>query len=211
MPRVSRAETQKNRGAIEAASSRLLREQGLQASLKGVMGAAGLTHGGFYGHFNSKDDLMAAACASAFAESVERWQKRCADADDRPAARAALIESYLTAQKRASMGTGCPLSALATDVAREPERKPVRKAFREGLAQLVEILSSVEPIDGACDAREKALTDLSTLVGAMVLARASIGSELSDEFMSAAKRSLLKGTAGSAPRSPRKRNGSRSS
>jgi TetR/AcrR family transcriptional repressor of nem operon len=191
VPRVSRAETEKNRGAIEQASSRLFRERGLQASLKGVMGAAGLTHGGFYGHFKSKDDLVAAACASAFAASVERWSARCADAVDRRAAHASLIENYLKPGKRSPMGTGCPLPALATDVAREPQGKPVRRVFRDGLEQLIGILSGVEPLDSAGAARERALSELATLVGAMVLARATMGSELSDELLSAAKRSLL--------------------
>jgi TetR/AcrR family transcriptional regulator, transcriptional repressor for nem operon len=205
MPRVSRAETEKNRDAIEKASSRLFREQGLQASLKGVMGAAGLTHGGFYGHFKSKDDLVAAACASAFATSVERWQKSCADAADRPAARASLIESYLTPHKRSSMGTACPLSALAADVAREPEGKPVRKVFRDGLERLLGILSAVEPDGCAGGARGKALSELSALVGAMVLARAAMGSELSDEFMNAAKRTLLQENGIDPPKAARAR------
>ncbi len=205
MPRVSRAETERNRGAIERASSRLFRERGLRASLKGVMGAAGLTHGGFYGHFESKDDLVAAACASAFAASAERWSERCANAADRRAAHASLIESYLTPHKRSSMGTGCPLPALAGDVAREPEDKPVRKVFRQGLEQLIGILSGVEPVEGAGRAREKALSELATLVGAMVLARAAMGSELSDEFMNAAKRSLLDEGRVSRPNAPRKR------
>jgi TetR/AcrR family transcriptional repressor of nem operon len=199
MPRVSRAEAEKNRGAIEQASSRLFRELGLQASLKDVMGAAGLTHGGFYGHFGSKDELVAAACASAFTASVERWRKKGAQSKDRCSARAALIESYLTPHKRSSMGTGCPLSALSIDVAREPDDKPVRKTFREGLEQLVGILAGLQPASSAGNSRDKALAELSTLVGAMVLARATMGHELSDAFMNAAKRSLLPGASDEAP------------
>jgi TetR/AcrR family transcriptional regulator, transcriptional repressor for nem operon len=191
MPRVCRAETEKNRGAIERASSRLFREQGLSVSVADVMAGAGLTHGGFYGHFSSKDDLVATACAAAFSESVERWRRRTSGAKDRRSARAALIEAYLTDQNRASMGTSCPVAALATDVAREEQDKPVRKIFREGLEQLIEVLSAVQPYAGADVARDQALVQLSTLVGAMVLARATQGSDLSDQFMNAAKRRLL--------------------
>lgn len=199
MPRVSRAEAKSNRDAIEQVSSRLFRERGLHASLKEVMGAAGLTHGGFYGHFKSKDDLVAAACAAAFSASVERWRRRCTDSKDRSSARAALIESYLTPHKRSAAGTGCPLSALSTDVAREAEGKPVRAVFREGLENLVDILAGVQP--EAASARDASLTELATLVGAMVLARATSGHTLSDEFMDAAKRSLLRdGKAPSAAR-----------
>jgi TetR/AcrR family transcriptional regulator, transcriptional repressor for nem operon len=190
MPRVSRAEAEKNRAAIERASSRLFRERGLRASLDDVMAAAGLTHGGFYGHFQSKDDLASAACADAFAESVERWHGRIENASDRTAAHAALIERYLTPQNRDSAGTACPLAALATDVAREREDKPVRHKFREGLERLTGLLTRVQP-GRTQRARERALAEISTLVGAMILARATSGSPLSDELMRAARRSLL--------------------
>jgi TetR/AcrR family transcriptional regulator, transcriptional repressor for nem operon len=198
VPRVSKLETAKNRGAIEQASARLFREQGLSASLKHVMRAAGLTHGGFYGHFGSKDELVATACAAAFGESVERWRKRTTTAKNRRSAHAALIEGYLTAHNRASRGTSCPLAALATDVGREPQSKPVRKIFRAGLEQLIEILTDVQPTRDPQGARDEALTQLSTLVGAMVLARATSGTPLSDQFMNAAKQSLLRGDKGSS-------------
>jgi TetR/AcrR family transcriptional repressor of nem operon len=190
MPRVCRAETEKNRTAIRHASSRLFREQGLRASVSDVMSAAGLTHGGFYGHFRSKDELAAEACAAAFAESAARWRKRIGDAGDPAAARTALIEGYLAAQNRAAIGTGCPIAALATDVARESPGKPVRSAFRAGLERLIEMLTEVEPRPGGA-ARAQALTELSTLVGAMVLARATDATPLSDELLRAAASSLL--------------------
>jgi TetR/AcrR family transcriptional regulator, transcriptional repressor for nem operon len=190
MPRVCRAETEKNRAAIRQASSRLFREQGLHASLNDVMSAAGLTHGGFYGHFGSKDELAAEACAAAFSESVVRWRQRIGDAADPAAARIALIEGYLAAQNRAAIGTGCPIAALATDVAREAAGKPVRGAFHAGLERLIEMLTEVEPRPAGA-ARTKALAELSTLVGAMVLARATDATPLSDELLRAAASSLL--------------------
>jgi TetR/AcrR family transcriptional regulator, transcriptional repressor for nem operon len=178
----------KNRGAIERASSRLFREQGLKVSVNDVMGAVGLTHGGFYGHFRSKDHLVATACASAFAESVERWRARMAGAEDRDGARAALIDGYLTAEHRAS--AGCPISTLATDVAREDEGKPVHDVFCDGLERLIELLTSVQPVAGE-EARARALAEISTLVGAMVLARASSGRALSEDILKAARQALL--------------------
>jgi TetR/AcrR family transcriptional repressor of nem operon len=190
MPRVSRAETDRNRDAIEKASSRLFRERGLGVSLDDVMAAAGLTHGGFYGHFQSKDDLASTACAAAFTEAVDRWHGRIETASGRVAAHAALIDKYLTPQSRDSAGTGCPLAALATDVARQREDKPVRRSFREGLERLLGHLTRVQPTR-ARRPRERALAELSTLVGAMILARATGGSPLSDEIMSAARQSLL--------------------
>jgi len=191
MPRVCRAETEKNRSAIRQASARLFREQGLRASVNDVMGAAGLTHGGFYGHFASKDELAAEACATAFAESAGRWGKRVSGAPDLAAAHAAIIEGYLTPENRTAVGTSCPMAALATDVAREAADKPVRKTFRKGLERLIAALAEVEPARGADGARVQALSELATLVGAMVLARATLGHPLSDEIMDAARQSLL--------------------
>ncbi|HEY3849458.1 MAG TPA: hypothetical protein VGL87_00700 [Steroidobacteraceae bacterium] len=110
---------------------------------------------------------------------------------DRRSARAALIEGYLTAERRAAVGTGCPIAGLAVDVAREPHGRPVRAAFREGLEALIEILAGAQPTPEPHDAHERAVVQMATLVGAMVLARATRGNELSDEFLSAARRSLL--------------------
>src|SRR5579862_1264533 len=119
MPRVCRAETEKNRSAIRQASARLFREQGLRASVNDVMGAAGLTHGGFYGHFASKEELAGEACSHAFSESVARWKTRAAAHAETKAALCALIESYLSTRTRDDAGRSCPIVALACDVARE--------------------------------------------------------------------------------------------
>ncbi|HEY0207533.1 TetR/AcrR family transcriptional regulator [Acerihabitans sp.] len=191
MPRVSRAETERNRIAIEEASSRLFREQGLRVSVADLMGAVGLTHGGFYGHFASKDDLAAIACAKAFGDSVGRWHKRMAGTRDHASAHAELIEGYLLSQNLSAVGTGCPLAALATDVSREPEDKPVRQAFLQGLEQLVAILAGELRDTDTVTARETALAEISTMVGALVLARATKGHDLSGEIMASAKRHLL--------------------
>lgn len=97
MPRVSKAEAEKNRAIIEQVSARLFREQGFHGiSVADLMSAAGLTHGGFYGHFESKDALAAIACERAFEESVERWRKRVDAAPDRAAALESLLDGYLS-------------------------------------------------------------------------------------------------------------------
>jgi len=190
MPRVSRAEAEKNRVAIERASARLIRERGLSVSVADVMGAAGLTHGGFYGHFRSKDELTAIACSLAFSEGEERWKKRITDADGPQAARVAVIEGYLSSRNRAA--AACPLATLAIDVAREGADKPVRSAFNAGLERLIELLSSVQLADGTPNQRrDAALAQISTMVGAMVLARATKGKPVSDELLDAARAQLL--------------------
>jgi len=190
MPRVSRAETAKHRIAIAEAASRLFRESGFgNVSVAEVMGAAGLTHGGFYGHFASKDALAAAACAHGFADGVESWTKRVAKSPDDP--RGALVRGYLSDAHRAAPAHGCPLSGLGVDVARAPADRPVRAAYLDGLNQLVEILAAAQPETDAPARRQAALADLAALVGAMVLARATAGEAISDEILAATRDRLL--------------------
>lgn len=192
MPRVSKAETEKNRAAIEQVSSRLFREQGFHGiSVADLMGAAGLTHGGFYGHFESKDALAAVACTRAFEESEARWRKRVEDAPSKSDALAALIDGYLSARNRNTAGAGCPAAALANDVAREADDKPVRANFHDGLETLLEILTSIQPGSNAVANRADAVAQMATLVGALVLSRATQGTALSNEVLAAAKGYLL--------------------
>ncbi|WP_392388540.1 TetR/AcrR family transcriptional regulator [Cupriavidus campinensis] len=98
MARASRAVASQHKAAIEAASAKLIRERGPHAvSVAEIMANAGLTHGGFYGHFASKDDLVAVACRRAFEEGDQRWDRRIAGAGgDHQAARRALVAAYLT-------------------------------------------------------------------------------------------------------------------
>lgn len=201
MPRVSRQQTDHNRAAIEEASSRLFREQGIRAvSVADLMAAAGLTHGGFYGHFESKDALAAVACTNAFAQSLARWEKRVAGKAEPADALGALIEGYLSTYSRNNAGTGCPIAGLATDVAREPADKPVHAAYVEGLKSLIDVMSSVQTGDDAAANRSRALAQMATMVGAMVLARATRGDDLSEEFLAAARHRLLPaGTSGAPP------------
>ncbi|GJG96186.1 TetR/AcrR family transcriptional regulator [Cupriavidus pauculus] len=192
MPRVSKAEAEKNRAVIEQVSSRLFREQGLHGiSVADLMGAAGLTHGGFYGHFESKDALAAIACTRAFEESEARWRKRVADAPDHAAALESLIDGYLSARNRNNPGTGCPVAALATDVARETDDKPVRGAFQDGLEALLDILVDVQPDADAETRRSHALAQMATLAGALMLSRATQGTPMSNEILAATRSFLL--------------------
>ena len=191
MPRVSRAEAESHREQITEASSRLFRERGIKGvSVADLMGAAGLTHGGFYGHFESKDALAGVAVARAFEQSAERWHKRVASKPDDAARRALLVDRFLTSQSLKDVGMGCPSVSLATDVAREPAGAPIRTAYLDGLESLVQILASVE--GGADDLarRDAALADFATLAGAMMLARATEGSALSAEILAAARARL---------------------
>jgi TetR/AcrR family transcriptional regulator, transcriptional repressor for nem operon len=184
MPRVSKKQSDQHRLAIRDASARLFRERGLHGvSVSDLMSAAGLTHGGFYGHFDSKDALAAEALEEAFAQSTLRWRKRLQGKQGRAESMKALVEGYLTAQSRDKPGTSCPTSALAIDVAREPGPSPLRAVYREGLEQLIAILAAVQQSGNEAVDRKHALGSMSAMVGAMVLARATRGGALSDEFL----------------------------
>jgi TetR/AcrR family transcriptional repressor of nem operon len=186
MPRVSRAQAQRNDAAIRRAAAALLRRQGLNVSVAQIMAAAGLTPGGFYGHFGSKDELLASGCAAAFAESAQRWERRAAAAPD-AAAPAALIEAYL--DPGGPVVSGCPIASLATDVARERPDLPLRRAFVAGLERLLGILAGAQGPEGEA-ARETALLQLSAMVGALTLARATRGAALSEELLEVVGRRL---------------------
>ncbi len=203
MPRASKQQTQSHRLAITDASARLMRERGIDGvSVADLMGAAGLTHGGFYGHFGSKEQLAAEACTHAFAESVARWKRRVAAQPDHNAALLALTEGYLSTHTRDNPGASCPTAALVCDVAREPMDAPVRVAFLSGTQQLVEVLASLQHGGDSEWARRKALARFSTLVGAVVLARATKGAGISDEFLRAAREELAQNLAGAGTSKP---------
>jgi len=191
MSRVSKQQAQLNRAAIERESSRLFREKGINGvSVADLMAAAGLTHGGFYGHFPSKDALAAVACATAFEQSAARWKKRISDSADPKEALTSIVADYLCTRSRNAAGLGCPVSALATDVAREPTNRPVREAFLAGVNDLLEILVGLQPTQDESQARTQALGQLATLVGGLILARATSGDGVSEEFLSAARERL---------------------
>jgi TetR/AcrR family transcriptional repressor of nem operon len=196
MPRVSKEQTELNRSAIENVSAKLFREKGFNGvSVADLMAAAGLTHGGFYGHFSSKDELAAVACAGAFDHALERWEKRVENAKDEKTALKAIVDNYLSAKNVLDIGNSCPGPALAVDVAREAPDKPVRAAYLDGTKELLEVLASLCPSDDAALRRQTALAQWSMMVGAMMLARATHGDPLADEILSAARAHLTTHTA----------------
>jgi TetR/AcrR family transcriptional repressor of nem operon len=191
MPRASKEQAEQHRKAITEASSRLFREHGVDnVSVADLMSAAGLTHGGFYGHFASKEDLAGEACRWAFGRSAERWKKRIADKDGHSAARIALTDGYLSSQSRRGPDGSCPAMSLAGDVARKSVEAPIRVPYIAGLEELLKILASVQDTGTPRSDREAALADFATMVGGLMLAKATQGAPISDEILSAARRRL---------------------
>ena len=195
--RVSRAKAAEHRDRIIDAAGALFRAKGFGGiGVADIMKAADLTHGGFYGHFASKDDLVAQASRRTMARAAANWTKLVEAAPDNPYA--ALLAHYLSPKHRDDPGKGCAFAALGNDAARSG--KVVRKAFAEGLAPLIDILAQSIPgksipgksIPGKSKAarRRKAVAAMATLVGALTLARAVEGTPLSDEMLEAAHREL---------------------
>jgi TetR/AcrR family transcriptional repressor of nem operon len=167
--KVSREQMGENRRRILDAAGRLFRDRGFEAvTVAEVMREAGLTHGGFYGHFRSKDDLIAAALAELVVAS-----------EPGPLALPAFAARYLSPAHRDDPASGCPVAALASHTIRQaPE---ARAAMTEGLRRQIARLT-----DGAAEpesARQAAIGSWAAMVGAMILARMSDDPALSDEVL----------------------------
>lgn len=190
MARVSKQQMERNREEIIHVSSQLFRERGLNGvSVNDLMAAAGLTHGGFYGHFASKDELVAIASRKTFEDVNIQWHA----ISQQPGKNNlhTLVESYLSVSHRDDVKDGCAITALASDVARESEEKPVREVYLNGVKAMLDRLESLADTQDDEQRRQQALTQTVLLVGALMLARATAGDPLSDEFLAAAKKTLL--------------------
>lgn len=178
-------ETARRHEQILEAASKLFREKGFDGvSVAQVMEAAGLTHGGFYAHFPSKEHMAAAGVAHALDNIVSLAE----DANTTPDPRATLVDGYLTPQHRDHPEQGCALAALGPEVARRSG--PVRRAFTEKFADLIDRMAAGSRRRDPRAARREALATASTLVGALILARAVDDDDLSDEVLTAARTSL---------------------
>src|SRR5260370_18690934 len=135
--RVSRQKAAENRERIIDAAGALFCEKGFDGiGVADIMKAAQLTHGGFYGHFVSKDDLVAQASQRAMARAAMNWTNVAARAPKNPYA--ALLEHYLAPRNRDDPGHACAFAALSGESARCG--KPVRSAFASALEPLIEIM-----------------------------------------------------------------------
>ncbi|OCJ66314.1 TetR family transcriptional regulator [Agrobacterium tumefaciens] len=180
--RVSRIQAEANREAVINAASRLFRENGFDGiGLKDLMKGAGLTQGGFYKQFESKDDLAAHASRRAMESATRRWSSVAASSSD---PLGAVIDLYLSAGHRGETGDGCPLVALGSDAARQS--KEVRAPFQDGIKAHLQVLEELMPQDGQPDATEKAMVTLALMVGAVTLARIVTDPDLSDKLLAAA-------------------------
>lgn len=178
--KVSRAEAAQNRERIIEVAAKLFRERGFDGiGVAELMKSAGLTHGGFYGNFSSKEDLMAQACARALGGSLDAM-RQLAERDGENAL-STVASAYLSPAHRDRPGEGCVLAALGAEAARHGS--PVRAAFTQGMRSLVDMLARLVPGKSRRAKREKALVIYASMVGALVLARAIDDAELSEEVL----------------------------
>jgi TetR/AcrR family transcriptional repressor of nem operon len=196
--KVTREQVARNRQRILEVAGKLFREKGFDGvSVADIMNKAGLTHGGFYGHFASKEALAAQACAVAVADTMDTW---AALAGDKSADQlGAIVTAYVTPRHRDDLGGGCVLAALGADAVRQ--RGAVRRAFTEGIRSTVAMLSRIAPGRSDLAKREKALATLAGLVGALTLARAAQDPSLSDEILNAALATFRGKSGGADPAS----------
>lgn len=185
--KVSREQAARHREQILETASRLFRERGFEGiGVAELMASAGFTHGGLYGHFSSKEDLKAEACTRAFSEKESLWLKELDHSQGQPLA--AITERYLTDRHRRHPGTGCPLASWAIEAARQP--KSIRRAFTEGVRRLVNLLADRLGFSSPEERYQKSLATWSTLVGALVLARAVNDPQLSNDILQSATESI---------------------
>jgi len=179
--RVSREQMRRNRERILQAAARLFRERGFDGvSVAEVMQAAGLTHGGFYGHFESKEALIQEAMAQAMpATHSRRGAVQSA---------AAFADAYLSARHRDNRADGCPVVGLGSEAARASTE--VRAGLTKSIREQIERFSAASPGATAATRRRGAIVAYAAMVGALTLARVVDDEKLSEEILAATRRSI---------------------
>jgi TetR/AcrR family transcriptional repressor of nem operon len=169
---------------IVEVAARAIRRSGYDGTgVADIMKEAGLTHGGFYAHFPSREVLLAEAADRAGAESVALSEQIAASvpADE---ALPSMVRAYLSKEHREGIETGCPISALGSEM---PRQAPVvRRAATRRIKEMIDVVARQLPDWGRSGAHEQALMIVATMVGTMILARAVDDPKLSDSFLDAA-------------------------
>jgi len=184
--RVSREQAEKNRQAVLETAAQLFRQRGVDGvGVADLMKAAGLTHGGFYGQFKSKEDLVTQATTQALRENEDNRQ-RALKSTDNPWE--AIKQSYLSPLHRRHPEAGCAFTTLAVEGSRRGE--PLQSVLTSGLEHFLKDLEPIVPRKRGKTRREQSITALSAMVGAMVLARAVDDDALATEILDTVKDGL---------------------
>lgn len=179
---------QKTRAKVLEVAAKAIRQDGPdRVGVASVMAEAGLTHGGFYAHFKSKDELVAAAIEQMFEESRKRL-KRETEGRSPAEGLSAYIDFYLSQKHRDTRGAGCPMAALSSDLPRLPEE--TRALFADGARQLSDGLAERFTAMGYADPQALARSTVSELVGALSLARVEMDAQRSDAILADSRHAL---------------------
>jgi TetR/AcrR family transcriptional repressor of nem operon len=191
--RYSREHKRETHARIVKKASVRLREKGAHGvGVADLMKDAGLTHGGFYAHFDSREALVIEAFSTAMDRSIERWRKLGEEAPDGKRLET-IVRSYLTSEHRDNPGRGCAIPALSADIARECPK--ARKAFAAKMEQMIDALAAQIPGTPNKVARQQATAALATLMGTMVLSRLAGTGGFSEDILEAGRAALLGGKA----------------
>jgi TetR/AcrR family transcriptional repressor of nem operon len=217
--RYSKEHKQETHARIVKKASVRLREKGAHGiGVADLMKEAGLTHGGFYAHFDSREALVIEAFAYAMDRSTERWRQLAGQGAPEDGL-SNIVNAYLSAQHRDNPGQGCAVPALGAEIARESPK--TRKAFAAKLEQMIDMMSGQFTATPEKTGRKQAMAALATMMGTIVLARVAGSGELSDDLLGAGREAVVgraavktpakpapvppasaKGTAKAAPRRP---------
>ena len=184
--KVTKEKVTENRAALVAAAGRLFRERGIDGvGVAEISKKAGLTHGALYAQFSSKEALAAEAFASGLKPGLE---KMTADRDGRPASLADFLDDYLSFEHRDNLAAGCPMSASASEIARQD--KMVCERFTEGFEQLVALIEpglAASPVKA--DNRQRALAMMAAMIGGVASSRAvaKVDPKLSNQILRAVR------------------------
>jgi TetR/AcrR family transcriptional repressor of nem operon len=178
--KVSRETMARHREQILASAAKRFRECGFNGvSVSDLMKEAGLTHGGFYGHFDSKEELAALASVRALNDVAAKWQKWIEEAPGDPLE--AIASNYLSLHHYDHPETGCPFAAVGSEIARQPAS--VKKAVTEGVQRFLDVIGRIVPGRTKAVRKKKAIVVLANLIGGMVLARIVSDPGLRDEVL----------------------------
>jgi TetR/AcrR family transcriptional repressor of nem operon len=162
-------------------AARRFRKEGIDAvGLASLMSDAGLTHGGFYNHFKSKEELVAAALADSFGETLRKQEARALKTKDGKLEK--FVRSYLHPKHRDNPDAGCVIAAAATEIARHPES--TRKIIDGKIEMLLAFIEENLPAGSPAEERQRAATNVfSLMVGALQLSRITTDPEKSDQIL----------------------------
>lgn len=182
--KVTREQATKNRAHVVEVAGTEFRRHGFDGiGVADLMKAAGLTHGGFYNNFASKDALAAEAVARVFVETTGRLRQHALAAAD---PFTAMVRFYLSPQHRDSIEAGCAIAALSQDAARGSPA--LRAAFEAGIAAYLDLIVEIAGVT-----RPRAMAIYATMVGALTLSRTVTDPALAHEMLVAAADGLLAG------------------